>query len=147
MYCTNCGKELPEQAKFCPNCGVNVATITVENPTVEVEEEPKKEPKVWGIFAKIGFGLGLGGLISSCIPVFWIFIMGMEISGFGLVFSILGGRSNEFGYKAKKGRKLSIAGLIVSSVYLILIIVFIILVALGTIDGSTGSYNDGVIYY
>lgn len=23
MFCRNCGKELPEEAKFCPNCGYN----------------------------------------------------------------------------------------------------------------------------
>ena len=23
MYCTNCGNEIPEGTKFCPNCGAN----------------------------------------------------------------------------------------------------------------------------
>ena len=24
MFCTNCGNQLPEEAKFCPNCGSKI---------------------------------------------------------------------------------------------------------------------------
>ncbi|NLF36093.1 MAG: zinc ribbon domain-containing protein [Clostridiaceae bacterium] len=25
MYCTNCGKQIPDDSKFCTNCGANVS--------------------------------------------------------------------------------------------------------------------------
>ncbi len=29
MYCTNCGKEIPQGIKFCPHCGVQVSGVQV----------------------------------------------------------------------------------------------------------------------
>lgn len=105
MFCRKCGVELTEESTVCPNCGFDSSTEAV----TEVVEEPKKEPKVWGIFAKVGFGLGLGGLISSCIP--FVCFVGVEVAAVGLVLSILGKKSIEFGGKAKKGIVLSAVGL------------------------------------
>ena len=28
MYCKNCGKELPENAKFCPKCGAEQEAVS-----------------------------------------------------------------------------------------------------------------------
>lgn len=27
MYCMNCGKELPDEAKFCVNCGAKISKM------------------------------------------------------------------------------------------------------------------------
>ena len=37
MYCKNCGKEIPEDARFCPQCGTpqDVATDNVQNDAPE----------------------------------------------------------------------------------------------------------------
>ncbi|MDO4458908.1 MAG: zinc-ribbon domain-containing protein [Clostridia bacterium] len=37
MFCIKCGKQIPDEAKFCPECGFNFGTLT---------EEKKEEPKV-----------------------------------------------------------------------------------------------------
>ena len=132
MYCKHCGTKLPEGTTNCPNCTPVVSEaqasfatfedsvsliaetpVVEETPTVEVtpvlEPAPKKSAKVWSIFAKVGFGLGLAGLITSIIP--YICMVGVEIAGAGLVFSILGRKSNEFAKKAKNGVVLSAIGL------------------------------------
>ena len=33
-YCSNCGKELPENAAFCPNCGAPVKRVAETKPIV-----------------------------------------------------------------------------------------------------------------
>ena len=44
MFCSNCGKQLPDNAKFCPDCGQPI--IIPENPIVkEPEPEPVKAPE------------------------------------------------------------------------------------------------------
>lgn len=42
MFCSNCGKQLPDSAKFCPDCGQPI--IIPENPIVK-EPEPVKAPE------------------------------------------------------------------------------------------------------
>ena len=126
MFCRKCGVELTEESTVCSNCGFDSSTETVTE-VVETVEEPKKEAKVWGIFAKVGFGLGLGGLISSCIP--FVCFVGLEVAAAGLVFSILGKKSTEFGGKAKKGIILSAIGLGVG-----FILTFIIGIFLGLLE-------------
>lgn len=38
MYCVNCGKELPENARFCLYCGTKVNSIVEAKPQVSNEE-------------------------------------------------------------------------------------------------------------
>ena len=38
MYCINCGKELPENARFCLYCGTKVNSIVEAKPQVSNEE-------------------------------------------------------------------------------------------------------------
>ena len=58
MYCKNCGYELEDGTTYCPNCGTTQQDEIVENaPT---------EKKVWTIFAKVGYILGIVSL-PSCI--------------------------------------------------------------------------------
>jgi uncharacterized membrane protein YhaH (DUF805 family) len=47
MYCKNCGKQLPEGAAFCMNCGtaVEAAPAPATEPAVEPVVEPVVEPK------------------------------------------------------------------------------------------------------
>lgn len=115
MYCKNCGKELMDGIKFCPECGeaiVEEKEFSEFEPEVEIinEETPKVHvPRCFTIFGKIGFGLGLAGFICSFIPL--ICYVGIELSTIGLVFSILGKRDPELAIKTKKGRIFSILGL------------------------------------
>ncbi|MDI3503665.1 MAG: hypothetical protein PWP64_601 [Candidatus Cloacimonadota bacterium] len=43
-YCLNCGKKIPDKAKFCPFCGENVVLAELEQPPTEIEE--KKQPEL-----------------------------------------------------------------------------------------------------
>lgn len=40
-YCTNCGHQISDTTKFCPNCGVNVNTVT-QNKEDAVPPPPKR---------------------------------------------------------------------------------------------------------
>lgn len=42
MFCSQCGKELPDGAKFCPDCGMNVSEPVV-NKIIQLPEEPGQE--------------------------------------------------------------------------------------------------------
>lgn len=64
MYCKNCGKEIKEGTKFCPQCG-NPAQINFNPNTVE-SNRPKrvKKRKLWKIFVAVVIILilALGGI-------------------------------------------------------------------------------------
>lgn len=42
MYCENCGKELPDEAKFCPECGKNVLHDVSDN--ISGKNVPENKP-------------------------------------------------------------------------------------------------------
>ena len=44
MYCKNCGKELPDDARFCPECGEQIADGDIEQKKEVYEKEPQFEP-------------------------------------------------------------------------------------------------------
>lgn len=46
-YCTNCGKQVPDGAKFCPACGSSVSESmpTSDTPVASMEAAPKKKTK------------------------------------------------------------------------------------------------------
>ena len=43
-FCSNCGNELKDGAKFCPKCGtrINIAPVPIENSRVDDEEEEEE---------------------------------------------------------------------------------------------------------
>lgn len=49
MFCTNCGKKVPDESKFCPACGTFLykeeEQITVKEQAPTVKPSPKPEPK------------------------------------------------------------------------------------------------------
>lgn len=137
MYCKKCGKMVEDGSAFCPYCGADLREQQVEevkeNEEAEVlEATPTNEDNgPWKVFALVGFILGIVSLAGS------IFMLGLTTGVPGIVFSILGKKSNnpDKQEKAAKGLKLSIWGLIVSCVvYLALVIVISILVMNGVID-------------
>ena len=65
MYCPNCGKEIPDESKFCPECG---STITPKG------EEAKKE-----LQTKKKFNILL--LISMIIGIIYLFYSSKYWSG------------------------------------------------------------------
>ena len=45
MYCSKCGKELPENAKFCPCCGESVEKVSIEKSILP--QSLSNEQKIW----------------------------------------------------------------------------------------------------
>lgn len=132
MKCNVCGLENAEEAKFCAGCGAKL--LEEVTPEVVKQQEEPHVPKCFDIFAKLGFGLGLGGLIGC------IFIgLGYIVAAPGIVFSILGKRSIKCRDKANKGLVLSIIGTVVG--FIIYILFFFII---GLIAGLEG---DPYMYY
>lgn len=110
MFCKYCGKEIAEDAKFCPNCGSGVNQENTPAPVqLSVDSNPPKQnhgDKVILIICAI-FGLVLGILsivffwdrliiILTCIPGIIMSCIGIKSKTFkaaaiiGLVFSIIG---------------------------------------------------------
>lgn len=49
MFCKECGKKMPEDSKFCPECGTNnSAKKTVKKETKKVTKELTKEQIIEG---------------------------------------------------------------------------------------------------
>ncbi len=130
MKCKYCGYENIEEAKFCAGCGENLAEEKLETiePEVVQEQEPHV-PKCFDVFAKLGFGLGLGGLIACIFAG-----IGYTICAPGIVFSILGKRSIKYHGKANAGLVLSIIGTVVGFIIYVVVVALIELWA-----GNTGS--------
>ena len=53
MFCFQCGKELPDGAKFCPSCGANQESVTNQAAPVQAEEtKVESQPQPAGEPAK-----------------------------------------------------------------------------------------------
>ena len=117
MYCRNCGEEVKEGQSYCMTCGTSTDENVSVGPQPRVENY-QNQSVVWTVFARIGFGVGLGSLIC-----FWIFYLAIFTAPVGLVFSILGKKSVNANKTAK-------AGIILSSIALGLsLLVFVVLIA------------------
>lgn len=46
MFCSNCGNKLDDNAKFCPNCGSPVGTVTQGNQTSNATTEEAAAPTI-----------------------------------------------------------------------------------------------------
>lgn len=51
MFCSNCGKQIPDGAKFCANCGANQQTQSTPTPAKEPEASPAPKVDVSQIFS------------------------------------------------------------------------------------------------
>ena len=133
MYCKNCGKELGNDVRFCPNCGTFVqedaqqpstATAPIETNAGVVENKP---PKVWTVFSIIGKILGIVCISTSLIPYLNWFSFGFGI--IGIVMSCLGkkAKTEETDRNSRIGLILSIVAVAVS---LVMIIVYAVLFGL-----------------
>ena len=140
-FCSNCGAPLIEHSKFCNECGSKVVDSVIPNSSPAVVSTPVdtgsvlKQAKCWSVFAKVGFGLGLAGLICS-----FIYVYGIIISLHGLVFSILGLRSYTRHGKAVAGLVMSIIGASLGFIFTIACIACII--EFGEVEVNNGYYEQ-----
>lgn len=116
MYCQKCGAFLNENSRLCPQCGNPIPgeerNVTI-NSTYQGALGNPTPVLVWGI-------VGLA------------FSLSFYLSLLGVIFSIVGlNKSNTYNQftsyttsnKAKIGRRLSIAGIAVGSLFTILVVI------------------------
>ncbi len=163
MYCKNCGNKLNDGAKFCAKCGSKVeqesgekAESVVSTPEVKLNEQSENvkidaqainqsvvqngvnnpinnnttvNKSGTNVLALIGFILSLVGIISCGSTTI-----------FGLVLSIVG--LTQVNKTKENGKGFAIAGIIVSSVILL---IWICVLVVGLVsDSSTINYNYGI---
>ena len=116
-FCSNCGNEVADEAEICPKCGVSVS----QNTAVSNNNNGTSN------------GMATAGFILS----FFVPLL-------GLIFSILGLKKVK---ETNKGKGLSTAGIIISSIALFITLISIIIfsVAYNEVKDEY-NYSDGYYY-
>ncbi len=60
MFCMSCGTQVPDGARFCPDCGAKQVQRTPVQPS-------EKKKKVWQVLLIVAFGKRFCSL-SGCVP-------------------------------------------------------------------------------
>lgn len=104
MYCKNCGKELEENVKFCPECGIS----TMEHETISKQE---------GInYDKPSKGKGIASMVLGIIAIYFALstlASATYYEGYGFAFGFgyvlipmtLAIIANCLGFKERKNNK------------------------------------------
>lgn len=66
-YCQSCGKEMDDDAAFCPNCGTKIANQTKENQVVQTQQATD----TLGLIAFIFMILGTIAMGFALFPLIW----------------------------------------------------------------------------
>lgn len=103
INCKECGKEISDEASFCPNCGYSVNNSNA----TEINNQSNNYVKTNG-FAVAGFVISLVSLLIN----FWG-IVGL----LGTIFSAIA--LNEINKHNEKGKGMAIAGLIIGIIGII----------------------------
>ena len=136
MFCTHCGNELPENARFCPACGNGIEnnqqteTADTEETVVfipEIENDPyeaEKSERGGSIlkFAIMGlaFMAGSGGFLSILGLIFTI-IARSKVNEYVRDFGATNGR-------ATVGKHLTIPGLITNIFFMVFWFIYFLLI-------------------
>ena len=78
-YCKNCGKELPEGATFCPNCGAPVAAVAPPQVTQRIEPQRKARP----------IGISILTILEAIVSLFTL-IAGIAMIGLATFLAVGG---------------------------------------------------------
>ena len=120
-YCRHCGKEVADEAIFCPGCG---CATDVYNQQMQQPAAPQKQGEQLSTMSIIGFVFAF----ISCIV--------------GLICSIIAYKS-AVAEDNKKSKSFSLAGIVISSVSLALaILALVLLIVLLIIGFSTAPHYD-----
>jgi hypothetical protein len=131
MFCAKCGKEMDDNAKFCPSCGADTSGETMSKQPAQ--QVPYSEPAAtFEQPSEPSSGIGIGALICGIIGLVlcWVPIVGLILS---IVAVVLGGKGRKTLPDGKRGMALAgfilgIIGLVISIIVLISWIVAIALI-------------------
>lgn len=104
MFCAECGKEISEGLKFCPNCGRQVTKAS----GYDMQAHSPMQTVPYNTMSIVG-------MVVSCISIlinFWG-LVGMA----GLVLSIIG--LQQVKQRHENGKGLAVAGIIIGSISII----------------------------
>lgn len=116
-FCSNCGKEVSKESKFCANCGKEIGVEEVKSIVDGAKEEVKNE----NVVGKQSNPLAITGFVISLVSL----LCCGGTSWLGLIFSIIG--LIESKKKNNSGKGLAVAGIIISTILLVLLFVCYIL--------------------
>lgn len=102
-FCANCGSKIDEEADICLKCGHMVK---------KQKTSGNLKTNIYGI---IGFVVSIMALLTS-----FVFIGGL----FGIVSLVLSILGLNYAKKLKEGKGLSIAGLIISIISIVIVVVY-----------------------
>jgi len=107
MFCVHCGKEIKDEAIFCPHCGVATHNF-------KAVAEPQAQPvrKQVNVIAIIGFSLSLAAIFLNFIHV-GVFLLAIIAA---LVLSIVGAVNAK---NCHSGTGFAVAGIVISAVTII----------------------------
>lgn len=105
-YCSNCGNQMQDMDNACSWCGARV------DRNIRAYREGEQVSKPSNDKAILGLILGIGANIF-----FWFPVVPVVIAIIGLVLSIIGIKSADSG---KSGRGIAIAGLVCSTLALVI---------------------------
>ena len=155
MFCTNCGKELTEGVTVCPYCGGHTDDRDAQSAAPSESAEAPFGADAAEDGAQQGSDASPDAQDAQKKPVNGIAVAGLILSvlfaPLGLVLSIIGL------VRSKKmdgvGRKLGIAGIVISVLVIVCVIVFIVLYVVlfieifqAVVDGINQELNDPDTY-
>lgn len=118
MYCKNCGAKLEDGAVFCDWCGTKAdnGTQPVAGGSSVESSTPYSQPVMT---PQQGNGIGVAGFVLALLPLVfcWVPVLDFILWLLGLILSAIG--------MGKQPRGLAIAGLALSLLGIILIIILI----------------------
>jgi hypothetical protein len=136
MYCAKCGKEMDDNAKFCPACGADAggdpaaytpASFDSSNSNSFAAEEPQSS------------GTGVGAMVCGIIGIIlcWVPIVGLVL---GIVATVLGSKRNSL--PADK-RGMATAGFVLGIITLVIGIIMVILLIVAAVVAASflGSFG------
>lgn len=133
-YCGNCGKEVPDGTKFCPNCGAQIGPV----------EAPKQEVTT-PINAK--HGTALASMIIGIVGVaslFFIVSIGILPLILGIIGLVLAGNAKKAGNSEgirTAGFVLSLIALIIGAIEFVVLLIAIIFTGAAVIGAAGGWLN------
>ncbi len=75
MYCTQCGKELPDSSKFCPNCGAPLSETSAPASTPGVATSPTNSKRFSLLYPKSVF---IGIAVLAIAVIFVVILLNMK---------------------------------------------------------------------
>ena len=121
MYCENCGANIDESKdlpKFCPNCGAQI--VKNADGTVNAVDKQKTVPVVINNVSEVKAGTNGYAIIGLIMALIY------PLALLGLIFGIVGLRNSK---KINSGAGLSIAAITISSIWIFMLILVIIMIS------------------